>query len=112
MTEQEAGRELDQQIARDVLRWTLPPYSSIVGQLWVDPTGGVHPEGPPPSSTSDAAAFSLVDTLRARGWYLALEGDDRAWSARFSQASGHRTAWCHAPTRALAICHAALQTKE
>jgi hypothetical protein len=109
-TELPAGRELDARIARDVLRWTLPPYSSIVGQLWVDSAGGVHPEGPAPVSTDLAAAFALVDTLRARGWYLQLEEDDRVAAVQFNRADGRRTPWQYGTTRALAICRAALQT--
>jgi hypothetical protein len=93
----EAGRELDQRVAIEVMGWTL-----YAGNRNYRQSG----EPVPDYSTDIAAAWLVVEALLARGIYVCVE-----------YASGRWNCWAgtvnvHAETAPLAICLAALKATE
>lgn len=61
-------REIDELIAKHIDRWVLPPFSSVVGAMWVDGKGTIHPEGPRYYTTDPVANQQLVESIDARGY--------------------------------------------
>ena len=92
----EAGRELDEQIGRCVFGfWPMPHPDSGFACWWASsdndlgrvyasaifPHGAIwgpdqHGDGLPRFSTSMSAAWTVVEAMRARGWYIMLDAPD------------------------------------
>ena len=121
-TEKRAGRELDVRVAAEVMGWTprYVPEGSLLnapeswGELdyWQTSSARV-PCGWSPS-TDIAAAWEVVEKMRADGWVMSLDhdcyGDGRSagtdvkfWKHRVAEHEAH------AVTAPLAICLAALE---
>jgi hypothetical protein len=112
----EAGPELDALIAQKVMGWILPPHSSIVGQMWVEPPmGRVHPEGPPPYSTDIAAAWQVVEKfnsweLQHNKWLISSSGrNPNQYSATLTRYKPEGFGAAVSTSMPLAICRAALK---
>jgi hypothetical protein len=112
-----AGRELDALVAEKVMGW------SDVGNITIGMTtyvAGHRPKGEqtvvPAYSTSMAAAWAVVDALRARGLHLAFNDTLSAWRVLFFTVGRFDTRYFtdganyeFADTPAHAICLAALR---
>ena len=62
-------------------------------------------------STDPAAACTIIDHLRAQGWYgEVIAAPDKGYSVRFSRK--RQTLWIAAKTLPLAVCLAALRAVE
>ena len=113
MNEHEAGRELDALVAERVMGWTRVVRARET--LWQSPKAGTWPivaSRLPHYSTDIAAAWQVVERMRADGWVCEVFGSDTAnaegysvtlWRPDTSGSSVTQNA-----TAPLAICRAAL----
>jgi hypothetical protein len=117
----EAGRELDALIAEKVMGWMrVNSPHKITGASGepsgFEPIGGGYATFAvvPHYSTGIAAAWLVVDAMRARGAAVLLRYDmayANEWEAGFGVASDKFPS-AHAPTAPHAICRAALAALE
>jgi hypothetical protein len=64
-----------------------------------------------PYSSDIASAFLVVEKMREKGFWMALESEDALWRCNFADDEDSHCAFDE-PTAALAICKAALKFSE
>lgn len=113
MNEPEAGQELDQAIATEVMGLRVHTFgkgTDAVRVALVYRTDDVNEDGEPlPRYSADiAAAMDVVTRLRALGWKVAMRTQlESAWEVNADSRQYARASWVE--TLPLAICRVALQ---
>lgn len=122
-----AGRELDAQIAVEVMGWLITwPVSGVtkdappsdpeqcIWRGWPNETSRLRGESPevPRYSTDIAAAWQVVTMLNSKGYVLGLEAEASYAYAVFKAHPAYPSSQTRAETVPLAICLAALKVIE
>jgi len=112
MAELEAGRALNELIAGKLREWApFRPGKGPVAAYPLDELSmGMYAEliPTPPYSTDVAAAWHIVERMRAEGWQIVVDTRPGNWLVQFFSTDGTQRSAASADGLPLAICRAAV----